>query len=155
MLTGIFGRMLTTFSIMVTVPNLMSAKAPKGSLSCLNGLRFLATMFIVFGHTWNLGANGPNVPGNSLLFPVYIGFCLFQFRRIRTFRDSYLFQKYGLKKNSFLNFKLHFKHDILSFDKLYHPYYYKKKHFLGKKLVGYPSIISCTYRISIFRAWPH
>ena len=50
-----FEQIFLAFSLWRTLPRILSAKAPKGSFRCINGLRFLAMCWIMLGHTFVLG----------------------------------------------------------------------------------------------------
>ena len=48
-------KMLFCFSLLQNVPPLLSTDEGVRSYSCMNGLRFLAMVWIIYGHTWQLG----------------------------------------------------------------------------------------------------
>ena len=50
--------MLLAFSMYITVPAVTTSKQPPGAYNCLNGLRVLAMLAVIFGHTFVLGPFG-------------------------------------------------------------------------------------------------
>ena len=55
MVSGKLEALLLSFSLLNTVPKIVSAKHAPGSFECVNGLRFLAMAWITLGHTYQLG----------------------------------------------------------------------------------------------------
>ena len=54
--TDIILRLLLCFSILDHVPKILSFEHPKGSLTCLNGIRAITFMWITIGHGYQNGA---------------------------------------------------------------------------------------------------
>jgi len=50
-----FGKILMSFSISRNARGIMNYKQPRGSIECLNGIRFLTFAWILLGHTYQLG----------------------------------------------------------------------------------------------------
>ena len=63
-----FKSIFLAFSLWRTLPRILSAKTPKGSYGCINGLRFLAMAWIVLGHTYYLGPNSTQALGIKTLY---------------------------------------------------------------------------------------
>ena len=58
---GLSIRMLLCFSAINNGRKLLSTKTGAGNLTCLNGIRFLSTTWVVMGHFFlGLASNGPN-----------------------------------------------------------------------------------------------
>ena len=49
-----FEEFLLSFSLFTTVPLITTTKQGKGAIECLNGIRVLAFMAVIFGHTYVL-----------------------------------------------------------------------------------------------------
>ena len=65
-----FEEFLLSFSLFTTVPLITTTKQGKGAIECLNGIRVLAFMAVIFGHTYALATfdSLPQVLGKLICF---------------------------------------------------------------------------------------
>ncbi|XP_062602916.1 nose resistant to fluoxetine protein 6-like [Saccostrea cucullata] len=49
---GVFGKILLSFSIYTNAKKILNTSQPKGSLTAVNGIRFLSMSWVILGHTW-------------------------------------------------------------------------------------------------------
>lgn len=52
---GIPGRLLLSFSVYSNAPKILNTSQPKGTLTCVNGIRFLSISWVILGHTYAFG----------------------------------------------------------------------------------------------------
>ena len=62
-----FEEFLLSFSLFTTVPLVTTTKQGKNAIECLNGIRVLAFMTVMFGHTYVIATYNslPQVLGNK------------------------------------------------------------------------------------------
>ena len=70
--SGIAGKLLLSFSIYSNGAKLLSAKQGAGTLTAVNGIRFISMSWVILGHTFGFG---PAAVGRSIT--VKITFILF------------------------------------------------------------------------------
>lgn len=54
---GILGKLLLSFSVYSNAPKILNTNQPKGTLTCVNGIRFLSMTWVILGHTVAFGAS--------------------------------------------------------------------------------------------------
>lgn len=54
--TGTPGKLLLSFSIYSNASKIFNTKQPAGTLSSVNGIRFLSMTWVMLGHTYGFGA---------------------------------------------------------------------------------------------------
>ncbi|XP_060590858.1 O-acyltransferase like protein-like isoform X2 [Ruditapes philippinarum] len=52
---GILGKLLLSFSVYTNAPKILNTSQPKGTLTCVNGIRFIGTTWVILGHTYRIG----------------------------------------------------------------------------------------------------
>lgn len=57
-ITGVPGRLLLSFSVYSNAPKILNTNQPKGTLTSVNGIRFLSMTWVILGHTFGFGATG-------------------------------------------------------------------------------------------------
>jgi hypothetical protein len=85
--SGIAGKLLLSFSIYTNGAKLLSAKQGAGTLTAVNGIRFISMSWVILGHTYGFG---PSAVGrsitvkNTILFKYNIHSAISAMKRIRT-----------------------------------------------------------------------
>ena len=62
---GAIGNFLMCFSLYTNGFKILSTKQPPGSLTCINGIRFISMSWVILGHTLAI-----SIPSVSKLLPV-------------------------------------------------------------------------------------
>ena len=74
LISGILGKVLLSFSVYTNVTKLLNTNQPAGTLSSINGIRFLSMTWVMLGHSYGFGIS---VAGNGsmiikMLFPLFV-----------------------------------------------------------------------------------
>ncbi|XP_060562019.1 O-acyltransferase like protein-like [Ruditapes philippinarum] len=64
---GILGKLLLSFSVYTNAPKILNTSQPKGTLTCVNGIRFLSMTWVILGHTYGFGAQ--SIANSARYFP--------------------------------------------------------------------------------------
>ncbi|XP_053380232.1 nose resistant to fluoxetine protein 6-like [Mercenaria mercenaria] len=54
---GILGKLLLSFSVYSNAPKILNTNQPKGTLTSVNGIRFLSMTWVILGHVYGFGTN--------------------------------------------------------------------------------------------------
>ena len=84
---GIAGKLLLSFSIYTNGAKLLSAKQGAGTLTAVNGIRFISMSWVILGHTYGFGTSavGRSITvKNTILFKYNIHSAISAMKRIRT-----------------------------------------------------------------------
>jgi len=52
---GILGQLLLSFSVYTNVPKILSTRQGTGTLTAVNGIRFISMTWVILGHTFAFG----------------------------------------------------------------------------------------------------
>jgi len=56
-IAGIAGRLLLSFSMYSNAKKIINTSQPAGTLTSINGIRFISMTWVILGHTFAFGAN--------------------------------------------------------------------------------------------------
>lgn len=55
--TGLVGKLLLSFSVYTNGSKLLNTNTPAGTLTSVNGVRFISMTWVILGHTYYFGLN--------------------------------------------------------------------------------------------------
>ncbi|CAH1788359.1 unnamed protein product [Owenia fusiformis] len=67
----IFMKIVTSFSVYTNLPKVLNTSQGKGTLTCLNGVRFLSMSWVILGHTYIMGFILPAGPTTQNIAQAY------------------------------------------------------------------------------------
>ena len=57
LISGTLGKILLSFSVYTNITKLLNTNQPAGTLSSINGIRFLSMTWVLLGHSYALGTS--------------------------------------------------------------------------------------------------
>jgi hypothetical protein len=105
-ISGILGKLLLSFSVYTNAPKILNTSQPKGTLTCVNGIRFLSMTWVILGHTYGFGAQSIGMNINFLTYMLIIT----HLRHIMSQKRFYFFFFFRKEDMSFIKIKVYTYH---------------------------------------------